>query len=243
MIQFSGGLLLLDVEGTVSPLTFVHDVLFPFARKNVASFLAKNAESAAVLAALDQMARDDGAKAFADWCPCPAGTAAAGSWTVARVHQLTDADAKLGGLKQLQGLIWEEGYRAGTLRSVVFCDVPAALASWHAAGRRTRIYSSGSAHAQRLFFTYTERGDLTPFLSGYHDTAIGSKRHPASYAAIAADAGFPPESVLFVSDVPAELNAARGAGMQTALALRPGNAPLETVDHPAITSLAGIVLN
>ncbi len=227
MMTFAGKLILLDIEGTVSPLAFVHEVMFPYARQRAGAYLNRH-WGTAVMA---QLARDAGVAAFAT----PAEAEAA-------VQRLMDADAKVTGLKQLQGLIWEEGFRNGELRSRIFDDVPHALADWCRRGREIRIYSSGSVHAQKLFFAHTKRGDLSVHFSGYYDTTTGSKREAGSYGAIAADCGLQAEQVLFVSDVVEELNAARNAGMFTALVLRPGNPPAPPHDHPAITSISDIVL-
>jgi len=227
MIEFRGKLILLDIEGTVSPLAFVHDVMFPYARKHTLGYLTRHWASAP----LEQLARDAESPPFAD----PADAEAA-------VHRLMDADAKVTGLKQLQGLIWEQGFRTGDLRSTLFDDVVPAFDHWHENGREIRIYSSGSIHAQRLFFAHTTAGDLTPRLSGYYDTTTGSKREDASYTAIAVDCALPAHEILFVSDLVDELNAAQSAGMLTALALRPGNKSAPTNDHPAISSLAEITL-
>ncbi len=224
MITFAGGLILLDVEGTVSPLAFVHEVMFPFARERAESFLERNGARPAVRAALQQMTADTGLA------------------TVAEIHRLMDADAKLTGLKQLQGLVWEEGFKSGELRATLFDDVADALRLWHAAGVQLRIYSSGSVHAQKLFFAHTVAGDLTPLLSGYYDTTTGPKRTAASYAAIAADSGFAPQDILFLSDVGEELDAAVAAGMQTALAIRPGNRDTKDVRHPPFHSLHDITI-
>ncbi len=227
MITFDGQLILLDIEGTVSPLAFVHDVMFPYARQRAGAYVAAH-WGTAVMA---QLAHDAGVPAFAT----PAEAEAA-------VYRLMDAAAKVTGLKQLQGMIWEEGFRNGELRSTLFDDVPQALAEWRQMGREMRIYSSGSIHAQKLFFAHTESGDLTPHFSGYYDTTTGSKREAASYTAIAADCGLMAEEILFVSDLVEELNAARTAGMFTALAVRPGNKAVLTHEHPVITSFSEIVL-
>lgn len=227
MITFEGKLILLDIEGTVSPLAFVQDVMFPYARQHAGRYLATHWGTTVIA----QLARDAGVPTFES--PGEAERA---------VHRLMDADAKVTGLKQLQGMIWEEGFRNGELRSRIFDDVPPALACWCREGCEIRIYSSGSVHAQRLFFAYTKRGDLTQHFSGYYDTATGSKRESASYAAIAADCGMPTDHILFVSDVVEELNAARNAGIVTALAVRPGNQPAPPNDHPIITTFSEIAL-
>lgn len=227
MITFGGKLILLDIEGTVSPLAFVQDVMFPYARQRAGVYLAMHWGAEVI----SQLARDAGVPAFLS----PAEAEAA-------VHRLMEADAKVTGLKQLQGMIWEEGFRNGELCSRVFDDVPQALADWCREGREIRIYSSGSVHAQKLFFAHTKRGDLTTHFSSYYDTTTGSKRDTASYLAIAADCVLPADQILFVSDVVEELNAARNAGMFTALAVRPGNSPAPLNDHAAITSFSEISL-
>lgn len=242
MIRFSGRLILLDIEGTTSDLAFVRDVLFPYALREVAGFLATQHESPAVRSALDQLARDAGAPDFATWCPYHTHSAEARTWVVAHFRRLMAADAKQTGLKQLQGLIWEGGYRDGTLHAHVFPEVPACLRAWKAAGVGLRIYSSGSVAAQRLFFAHSEAGDLTPLLSGYHDTTTGPKREPGSYRAIARDAELEPGQILFLSDVPEELTAARAAGFVTGLVERPGNNPTNDTQHPRLRSFEEIEL-
>ncbi|WP_461783413.1 acireductone synthase [Prosthecobacter sp.] len=225
MISFAGKLILLDIEGTVSPLAFVHDVMFPYARKHAAAWLGAHWGHEVI----PQLARDAGASSFHNALDAEAA-----------VDRLMDADAKVTGLKQLQGLIWEQGFANGDLRSTLFDDVVPSLDHWRENDREIRIYSSGSIHAQRLFFAHTTAGDLTPRLSGYYDTTTGSKREPASYPAIATDCGLPPNDILFISDLVDELNAAQSAGMMTALALRAGNKPQPESEHPAITSFAEI---
>lgn len=242
MIPFRGRVLLLDIEGTVSPLAFVREVLFPYARRQVAEFLKANADTQPVAQALEQMAHDAGKAAFAAWCPFAYATSQANEWVTSAVEQLMSVDAKQTGLKGLQGLIWEQGFRNGDLKSVVYPDVPPALAAWTDAGRGVQIYSSGSVHAQKLFFEFTEGGDLTKFLSGYYDTTVGPKRESGSYAAIAGACGLPASEVLFLSDVAEELDAARSAGMATGLALRPGNHPVAKIIHPVFHTLDEIEL-
>lgn len=242
MIEFSGKLILLDIEGTVSPLAFVHEVMFPFARREMRGFLEQHGETPAMSRALEQMARDAGASSLAAWCPHPATSSAAHDWIVQQAQALMDADVKQTGLKLLQGLVWERGFRNGSLCATLFPDVAPGLRRLKDAGVELRIYSSGSVHAQRLFFAHTEAGNLTPLLSGYYDTTIGSKREAASYAAIAADIGLLADAILFLSDVVAELDAAHAAGMRTALALRPGNPPVPEHLHPVFSSLEEIVI-
>jgi len=148
-----------------------------------------------------------------------------------------DRDRKSPGLKLMQGLIWEDGYRAGQLRGHVFEDVPGAIRRWHDAGFAVAIYSSGSELAQRRLFESTDHGDLTPLLAGFFDTRVGAKIESASYVEIARRLHCEPRAVLFVSDVVAELTAANHAGMQTLLSRRPGNPPQPAdADLPSIAS-------
>jgi enolase-phosphatase E1 len=242
MIRFAGWGFVLDIEGTTSSIRFVYDVLFPYARRELAAFLQAHWDEPEVARARDRIARDAGAASFAAWCG-GAATPAALERLCAEVNRLMDADVKATGLKDLQGLIWREGYRAGVLRSHVYPDVPPALKAWSAASRDLRIFSSGSVAAQRLFFAHTEAGDLSGYFCGHYDTTHGPKRAPASYAAIAAHMGRVPGQVLFLSDVTAELNAARQAGLATCLVERPGNAPSPPGHgHPVVRSFAQIVL-
>ena len=183
---------LLDIEGTTTPISFVHDVLFPYARARIG----------------------------AEW------------------HAAMDRDEKSSELKRLQGLIWEQGYRAGELHGEVFPDVAPAIRRWRAAGLRVAIYSSGSELAQRLLFGSTPDGDLTPLIDGYFDTTVGAKRNPDSYRRIAERLHVESRRLLFISDVPQELAAARAAGCRAILCVRPGNAPAE--DDESITDFSAI---
>jgi enolase-phosphatase E1 len=146
-----------------------------------------------------------------------------------------DRDRKSTALKSLQGRIWESGYRSGALRSHLYADVRPALERWRSEGKRVAIFSSGSVLAQRLLFAHTPEGDLTPMIDAFFDTTTGPKREAESYRRIAAALGMPPVGVLFVSDVAAELDAARAAGLKTALCVREGEAP--PPGHPVVREL------
>ena len=136
-----------------------------------------------------------------------------------------DRDRKSTPLKILQGKLWEGGYQRGELVGEVFTDVPRALARWQAEGVQVGIFSSGSVLAQQLLFRHSSAGDLTPFLRWYFDTTTGKKADSDSYHRIAAAMNMLPESIVFLSDIVAELDAARDAGLPTRLSIRPGNAP------------------
>jgi enolase-phosphatase E1 len=218
----SVGGVLLDVEGTTTPIAFVHDVLFPYARVHLRDFLAANRASPAVVDALRTLSAERSTDTGAP------------DDTVAYAEYLMDHDRKSPGLKALQGLVWERGYRDGALRGEVFEDVAPALARWWNEGVKVSIYSSGSVLAQRLLFGSTMYGDLTRMISNYFDTSAGPKKSADSYRRIAAALEVSPGRLLFVSDVADELDAARAAGMQVVMCERPGN-PLSTAS--GVTSI------
>lgn len=216
---------LLDIEGTTTPIAFVHDVLFPFARAHLAHFLqsAQGSEEFGDIVRRLAAGHAEDVRAGEHPPPWKAGVDDELATVSAYVHWLMDRDRKSPGLKLLQGLIWERGYQAGSLRGQVFADVPPAIRRWRARGLEVAIYSSGSELAQRRLFESTAHGDLTPFIRGFFDTAVGPKRSADSYRRIAGTLGRPPAALLFVSDVTAELAAARDAGMAVVLSERPGN--------------------
>jgi enolase-phosphatase E1 len=235
----TGGLLpagtrvvLLDIEGTTTPVAFVYDVLFPYARARVRDWLAARSPS-------DPGLREvvDGLRAEVE---AEGGRLDDGDReleaAVARVVALMDQDRKSRALKTLQGRIWEEGYAAGTLRGEVYPDVPGALERWTASGARVGIFSSGSVLAQTLLFRYSTAGDLTPLLRWHFDTAVGPKVDPASYGRIAGAVGVAPAAILFVSDTEKELDAARTAGLESRLCVRPPALPPNRSSHVVVTT-------
>lgn len=191
--------ILLDIEGTTSSISFVADELFPYARKHLAAFVEANPEVAAPI--LAEVPGDD---------------------PVATLIQWIDEDRKETPLKTLQGLIWARGYADGELKGHVYPDTPEALRRWTQAGLQVNIYSSGSIAAQKLIFGHSIAGDLTPLLGNYFDTTTGPKREADSYTKIADALGLAPSELLFVSDMPAEVDAAREAGLQALLIDRAG---------------------
>jgi len=220
--------ILLDIEGTTTPIAFVHQVLFGYARLQVRNFLTENFGSAELTADLARL-REEHAIDLKQNLQPPALVA---GWrdaeidsAVAYVIWLIDRDRKSTGLKSLQGKIWKQGYVDGTLKAQVFADVPPSLERWRRAGLKISIFSSGSALSQKLLFAHTETGDLAGFISNYFDTTVGAKTDVESYRKIAAAVDLEADQVLFISDVVGELNAASGAGMQTLLCVRPGNQP------------------
>lgn len=247
MISISVRGILLDIEGTTSSVSFVYDVMFPFARQRMQIIdLITRWPDPEFKAALNQIARDAGHESIDAWLAkhdLTYNNAMRGAYIVQQeLFRLMNADAKTTGLKQLQGLLWKEGFESGELKAHVYDDVPPALAAWNAAGTDVRIYSSGSVQAQKLFFVHTIAGDLLHHFRGHYDTTTGSKKDPASYKRIAEEFPLPPSEIVFLSDVVAELDAARAAGMQTVLVVRPGNAPTEkSSQHLQIGSFAELI--
>jgi enolase-phosphatase E1 len=215
-------LYLLDVEGTVAPVSFVTETLFPYARARFGHFLREHFSENAVQGDLAALAKEYQAETEADVPPCLGD----GHESLAYIYWLMDRDRKSTALKSMQGKIWKAGYERGELQSEIFDDVPEAFARWSREAR-VAIYSSGSAEAQVLFFRYSNHGDLTPMISGYFDTRKGPKQASASFTAIAEEMNVAPPDVLFFSDVVRELDAAREVGCGTRLVMRPGNAPVE----------------
>jgi enolase-phosphatase E1 len=190
-----------DIEGTTTPIAFVHEVLFPYARERLAAFVREHENDAEVARALEE-ARMLGGIADANR-----------EDTVALLHAWMDEDRKAGPLKFLQGLIWRQGYEAGVLKGEVYEDAATRLRQWHERGLRLFVYSSGSQEAQKLIFGHSDKGDLASLFEGFFDTWIGAKVESASYRAIAEAASLPADAILFLSDHPGEIAAAREAGM------------------------------
>ena len=216
---------LLDIEGTTAPITFVYDVLFPYAASRLEDYCARSPVGCGIREAMTQL-KAEYDRELTEGRPLPPFSDGA-----PYARYLMEQDRKSTGLKMLQGFIWEEGYRNGSLKGIVFPDVVPALQAWKEAGVRMRIFSSGSVLAQKLLFGHTDYGDLTPYFEGFHDTRTGSKREAGSYSTIAGAFALPAPQILFLSDVVEELDAAREAGMRTGLMVRPGNKPVGKHEH------------
>lgn len=233
--------ILLDIEGTITPVTFVHEVLFPYARAHVRDYLALHFNSAECLADVSQLRDEHARDAQAERDPPPLLTEPAEKaidTLGAYVLWLIDRDRKSPGLKSLQGKIWEQGYADGSLTAPLFTDVLPAIKKARRAGMTIQIFSSGSVFAQRLLFAHTNAGDVTKLIDGYFDTTTGPKIASASYHQIASTLRIAPAEVLFISDVVTELDAAGASGMQTLLCVRPGNQPQPAGPHKIIHSFA-----
>ncbi len=218
-----------DIEGTTTPISFVTETLFPYARTHLPAFVVAHHQEPAIAALLAETRHLAGAPDL-DL-----------DGTIAILCRWIDEDRKATPLKTLQGLIWDQGYRGGTLKGAVYPDAALALRQWHQSGIRLYVYSSGSVMAQKLIFGFSSAGDLTPLFSGYFDTTTGPKLAEDSYRAIEAAISVSARAILFLSDHPGELDAAAAAGFKTAWLQREGaSAVVPQHHHPIHTSFASI---
>ena len=214
---------LLDIEGTTLPVSFVHDILFPYARKALPQLLHTHADDPVVKAQLAETQR-----------------LAPGIPPLRQLEAWMDADAKVAPLKALQGMVWAQGYADGVLKATLFPDVVPALRCWAAAGLALAVYSSGSVAAQKLIYGHTTEGDLSSVFVGFYDLQAGGKREADSYRHIMQDARWNPGDVLFLSDVVAELDAAAQAGLRTCQIVRPVDGTQPGTTHPVAATLAEV---
>lgn len=216
-----------DIEGTTSDIAFVHEVLFPYARERLADWVRAHADDPEVLTCLDET-RAEAGEPEADI-----------ERVIALLEDWMEKDAKVTPLKTLQGRVWRAGYEAGDFTGHVYDDAVAALQAWADDRRALFVYSSGSVAAQKLLFTYSDHGDLSGLFSGYFDTRVGPKKKRSSYKAIADLLGENSASLLFLSDVGEELDAAAAAGWQTCWVARDDNTQEKarmSETHPVVTS-------
>ncbi len=208
-----------DIEGTTTPIAFVRDTLFPYARARMAEFIATPAAAPHVAETLAMAPGRPVLETLLDWM---------------------DHDAKVTPLKALQGLIWDEGYADGTLKGAIYPDVTPLLRRWSRSGVRLYVYSSGSVAAQRLLFGHSVDGDLTGLFQGFFDTRVGPKREPDSYDRLCIGINTPPAEVLFLSDVEAELDAAQTAGLRTCQLVRGADGTVASESHLVAASFAEV---
>ncbi len=229
--------ILLDVEGTTTPVNFVYQELFPYASRNLERFLHDHFQAPEVDAVIDELraqSQQDERQGLQPPAWNDATNEARLGSSVAYARWLIARDSKCTPLKALQGMIWQEGYARGELRGEVYEDVPRAFRRWRQQGRETCIYSSGSVLAQQLLFRTTNFGDLTRYIFGLFDTEVGAKNESQSYRKIAARVEQAPATVLFISDTMKEVEAARVAEMQTMLCLRDADSHVSAMKHPVI---------
>ena len=191
-----------DIEGTTSSLSFVKDVLFPYAREHLAEYVRQHANDESIAAILGDVRKEAGSELDIEGIIC-------------QLERWIDEDKKITPLKSLQGLLWEAGYKNGDFKGHIYADAYEQLTAWQQQGMSLYVYSSGSVYAQKLLFGFTTQGDLNHLFSGYFDTNIGAKVESVSYQRISDQLGLAPVEILFLSDIEAELDAAHQAGMQT----------------------------
>ncbi len=217
---------LTDIEGTTSSISFVKDVLFPYSKKKLVEFLQKHSNDPQVQRILKEVREiqpGDPVETLLRWI---------------------EEDKKITPLKDLQGLIWEEGYRSGELKGHIYEDAYRKLKEWHEKGIPVYVYSSGSVKAQKLLFSHTQYGDITCLFSGYFDTKIGNKKETESYIKIAKEIGIEPKDILFLSDSPEEIMASAKAGMKVIRFAREGeNEFIEDFPYPQVRSFDEITLD
>jgi len=233
--------LLLDIEGTTCPISFVAEVLFPYASQHLAFFLQKHGEEPEIAAILEA--------AWKEWeqdrDPSQQGKLREleepkrGSLQAIThyLQDLIDADRKSTALKDLQGHLWKQGFQFGAIQAEFYPEAIRCLQEWHQAGLQLAVYSSGSIQAQQLLYGHTEAGDLRGLFSGWFDTRTGNKKEASSYTAISSQLQCEPQSITFISDSRAECDAAKSAGLQVLFSLRPGNPDQEPGRHTVIISL------
>lgn len=221
---------LTDIEGTTSSVAFVKDVLFPYARQHLPRFVETHLDDPQVVRWLDATAREVGIED-------PRSRR-----VVDTLLRWIDEDRKATPLKALQGMIWKAGYDARDYRAHVYPEVPARLRAWKAQGLKLYVYSSGSVPAQKLFFGHSEAGDLSTLFDGWFDTAVGGKRERGSYLRIAEAVDLPRTAIVFLSDIAAELDAARDTGMQTIQLCRPPASCPDAGTHPCVADFDAITL-
>ena len=238
--------LLLDIEGTTCPITFVSGVLFPYAKAELAQFLAGQHHETSVQALISD--------AWQEWRRDPDPTSQSLLHSaphekedtehraiIQYLQHLIEIDRKSTALKDLQGKIWKQGYENGQIQTALFSETITSLKSWSKAGLKLAVYSSGSIAAQQLLYTYTSEGDLRQLFCGWFDTHTGNKKDPSSYRLIAQELQAKPEQVCFISDSRAECDAAAEAGLSTLFSLRPGNPDQDSGNHPVIADLSDVL--
>ena len=218
-----------DIEGTTSSISFVHDVLFPYAREHMAEFIQQNAENPDVVCHINDVCAEAGKNMALDD-------------VISQLIQWIDEDKKVTPLKAIQGLIWETGYKNGDFHGHIYRDAYENLMKWHEQGIMLYVYSSGSVYAQKLLFGHTEYGNLNLLFKGNFDTQTGAKMEASSYQKIVKQLDTPANEILFLSDIEKELDAAKAAGMKTCWLVRnndiDGNA-----SHRQVTSFDDIQIN
>ncbi len=219
--------IIMDIEGTTSSISFVHDVLFPYARHQLPQFVRENQHNPDVARQIQNVCKDVGRSLNIEQ-------------VIEQLIQWIDEDQKITSLKLLQGMVWQQGYVDGCFTGHVYSDVPQSLHRWNGRGIELYVYSSGSVAAQRLIFGYSDFGDLTPLFTGYFDTEIGAKREATAYENILKKIQFDAGEVLFLSDTTEELDAASRVGIRTIQLVRDSDVDAAS-KHKQVNSFAEVL--
>ncbi len=229
-MRFRATAALLDIEGTLGSIAFVRETLFPYASERLDAFVAEHRNEPHVASILEAAARE-------------AGVSVTDEAAILRaLHAWSDRDEKVTALKELQGLIWADGFQHSGIRGHLYADAVDALHRFHDAGVDLYIYSSGSVAAQKLLFGHSVAGDLLALFRGFFDTTIGNKRESASYERILHELGLAPNDTIFFSDHAGELDAAQEAGITTVQLARPQDGTVPSTHHTSVESFEGIEL-
>ena len=236
--------ILLDIEGTTCPVSFVTDILFPYAKSELTNFLERHQDDPSIRKLVNDAEaewNDDKDKASISLRHELEESRQPKHLKVgAYLQLLISSDKKSTALKDVQGKIWREGYTTGNISSELFEDAHENLREWYSKGYKLAVYSSGSVEAQRLLYKYTSKGDIGNIFSHWFDTHIGNKKNQKSYSTIASTMACEPKNILFVSDNREECDAAKDAGYLTLYSLREGNPQMEPGQHPVILNLEDI---
>ncbi len=220
--------ILIDIEGTVAPISFVKDVLFPYSKEKMESFVKENENKPEIKQILEDVKKIEKREMSTEE-------------VIDTLKKWIDEDRKITPLKEIQGYIWEEGFKSGNVKAPLYKDAYEKMLYWNKKGIPMYIYSSGSVKAQKLFFSHTEYGNIVDFFNGFFDTKIGNKKEKGSYEKIARAIGLKPEEILFLSDNPDEIKAAAEAGMQVMRVVREKDAEyIPDFPYPQIKSFEEI---
>lgn len=220
--------ILLDIEGTIAPISFVKEVLFPFSKERMEEFVKENKDKPEIKQIIEEVKKIEGKELSLEE-------------VIETFKRWIDEDRKITPLKDIQGYIWEEGFKTGSLKAPVYEDAYKKMLQWKEKGIPMYIYSSGSVKAQKLFFGHTEYGNILNFFKGHFDTKIGNKKEKESYQKIAEEIGLKPEEILFLSDNPDEIKAAAEAGIKAIRVVRENDAEyIKDFPYPQISSFEEI---
>ncbi len=222
-----------DIEGTTTPISFVHDILFPYSKNNLLNFLKENKISNSIFSNLKEENEKD-VKLNLYSIPLENSVNSLFSY----LEFLISIDRKNSGLKEIQGEIWKHGYETGELKSQIFPDTLDFFQFIQSQNKKINIYSSGSILAQKLIFKYSNLGVLSSYISNYFDTGVGHKRDFNSYSKISDMLNCNPNEIIFFTDVQEEADSALSIGIKSYILLRNGNSPIEKIKHPTLNTFS-----